>query len=274
MIEIPLQGICNFYKNAPNRFAICLYFKPKDYLGGFEMKKMVLGLIFACLVGCASVQPDDPTAINDALVGFTVNSQAERWPEALRFVTPDEADEITDENGLMKEEYRVAASRLRISALKRMPWKVDGKGRLIGIKPVLDDFNTKYVVSEDQKKVGTNLEQMRQDRIKRTLERGQRIMAGEEEEANKEPEVEVYTNKLTEEEKRKYGSTGELRSPEGEIETTATYTSEESSSEDSFSSESGYNSDDQPSQVFEPENSSVEEDGYYGPDESGATSDF
>jgi hypothetical protein len=173
----------------------------------------------------------------------------------------------------MKEEYRVAASRLRISALKRMPWKVDGKGRLIGIKEVLDDFNKKYIVSEDEKKVGTNLEQMRQDRIKRTLERGQRIMAGEEEEANKEPEVEVITNKLTEDEKRKYGSTGELRAPE-DVETTATYTSE-GSSEDSFSSESSYSSEEeQPSQVFEPENSNIEEDGYYGPDESGATSDF
>lgn len=237
------------------------------------MKKMALGLIFACLVGCASVQPDDPTAINDALVGFTVNSQAERWPEALKFVTASEAEEITDESGLMKAEYRVAASRLRISALKRMPWKVDGKGRLIGIKEVLDDFNKKYIVSEDEKKVGTNLEQMRQDRIKRTLERGQRIMAGEEEEASKEPEVEVITNKLTEDEKRKYGSTGELRAPE-EVETTATYTSE-GSSEDSYSSESSYSSEEeQPSQVFEPENSNIEEDGYYGPDESGATSDF
>ena len=166
------------------------------------MKKMALGLILACLVGCAGVQSDDPTAINDALVGFTVNSQAEHWPEALKFVTADEAEEITDENGLMKEEYRVAASRLRISALKRMPWKVDAKGRLIGIKEVLDDFNKKYIVSEDEKKVGSNLEQMRQERIKRTLERGQRIMAGEEEQANQEPEVEVITNKLTEDEKR------------------------------------------------------------------------
>ena len=114
---------------------------------------------------------------------------------------------------------------------------------------------------------------MRQDRIKRTLERGQRIMAGEEEEASKEPEVEVITNKLTEDEKRKYGSTGELRAPE-EVETTATYTSE-GSSEDSYSSESSYSSEEeQPSQVFEPENSNIEEDGYYGPDESGATSDF
>ena len=117
------------------------------------MKKVVLGSILALLVGCASVQPNDPVAINDALVGFTVNSQGKHWPEALSFVTPDEAEEITDENGLMKEEYRLAASRLRISALKQMPWRVDGRGRLIGIKDVLDDFNKKYIVSEEKSSV-------------------------------------------------------------------------------------------------------------------------
>ena len=101
------------------------------------MKKMVLGWLFAfLLVGCASTPPNDPTAINDALIGFTVNSQGELWHEAILFVTPNEADEISDENGLMKQEYRVAASRLRISALRQMPWRVDKKGRLIGIKAV------------------------------------------------------------------------------------------------------------------------------------------
>lgn len=239
------------------------------------MKKMVLGWFVAMLVGCASTQPNDPTAINDALIGFTVNSQGEHWHEAILFVTPDEADEISDENGLMKQEYRVAASRLRISALRQMPWRVDRKGRLIGIKAVLDDFNRKYAVSEDEKKVGSNLEQMRQERINRTLEKGKRIMAGEEEEA-KEPEVEVFTNKLTEEEKRKYGSTGELRKPESE--SGAVYESE-SETGDTEPTDEVYPANDEPPadepvQVFEPENGGVEEDGYYGPDESGATSDF
>ena len=237
------------------------------------MKKMVLGCIFTLLLfGCASTPPNDPTAINDALIGFTVNSQGEHWHEAILFVTPDEADEISDENGLMKQEYRVAASRLRISALRQMPWKVDSKGHLVGIKAVLDDFNRKYAVSEDEKKVGTNLEQMRQDRINRTLEKGKRIMAGEEEEAQKEPEVEVFTNKLTEEEKRKYGSTGELRKPDEATEESSSdfATDESSSATDTYDAEPS----DEPVQVFEPENQGVEEDGYYGPDESGATSDF
>ena len=242
------------------------------------MKKMVLGWFVAMLViGCASTQPNDPTAINDALIGFTVNSQGEHWHEAILFVPPDEADEISDENGLMKQEYRVAASRLRISALRQMPWRVDKKGRLIGIKAVLDDFNRKYAVSEDEKKVGTNLEQMRQERINRTLEKGKRIMAGEEEEAAKEPEVEVFTNKLTEEEKRKYGSTGELRRPESEE--GAAYEAEPASDDSEptgevYPAESDETPADEPVQVFEPENGGVEEDGYYGPDESGATSDF
>lgn len=238
------------------------------------MKKVVLGFALAALLGCASVDPSDPTAINDALVGFTVNSQGKHWAEALKFVTPDEAEEISDENGLVREEYRVAASRLRISALRQMPWRVDGKGRLVGIKAVLDDFNRKYAVSEDEKNVGSNLEQMRQERIQRTLEKGRRIMAGEDEESPKDPEVEVFTNKLTEEEKQMYGSTGELRKPEQD------YNSESESSYGSSSETSSYDSygdsepSDEPVQVFEPENSGVEEDGYYGPDESGATSDF
>lgn len=250
------------------------------------MKKMVLGLFSALLfVGCASTAPSDPTAINDALIGFTVNSQGEHWHEALEFVTPDEADDLTDENGLMKQEYRLAASRLRVSALKQMPWSVDRKGRLIGIKAVLEDFNRKFTVSEEEKKVGSNLEQMRQDRINRTIERGKRIMAGEEEAAQKEPEVEIFTNKLTEEEKRKYGSTGELRKPDGYTEEAessessygeSSYDSESSESSETSYESSSYDSEssDEPAQVFEPENKGVEEDGYYGPDESGATSDL
>ena len=107
----------------------------------------------------------------------------------------------------MKEEYRLAASRLRISALKQMPWRVDERGRLIGIKDVLDDFNKKYIVSEDEKKVGTNLEQMRQERINRTLEKGKRIMAGEDEQ--KEPEVEVYRRRKAQ--IRQHGRTSPAR---------------------------------------------------------------
>ena len=84
----------------------------------------------------------------------------------------------------------------------------------MGIKAAMDEANERYVVSEEQAKVGTNLEEMEKQRIQRRLEEGQKILQGEEEEAKAEPEVEVFTNKLTEEEKRKYGSTRDLQAPE------------------------------------------------------------
>jgi len=89
-----------------------------------RMKKVVLGLLVSLLLwGCSSTKPNDSDAVNDALIGFTVNAQASRWQEALVFVTPDEVDEITDGNGIMKQEYRVAAKRMKLSTLKQMEWE-------------------------------------------------------------------------------------------------------------------------------------------------------
>ena len=201
------------------------------------MKKVVLGLLpLLLLCGCGGTKSNDSDAVNDALIGFTVNAQGSRWPEALAFITEDEVDEITDQNGLMKPEYQMAAKRIKLSTLKQMEWEVDRRGRLVGMKDVMDESNERYKVSDAQKSVGLDLDKKRQERIQNKLEEGKRILSGEEEEV-KEPEVEYYSNKLTEEEKRKYGSTGELRPPEkSEIEKTATTESEELDSEESSES--------------------------------------
>jgi hypothetical protein len=55
---------------------------------------------------------------------------------------------------------------------------------------------------------------MEDERVKRRIEQGQKILQEEEEEANQEQEEIVYSNKLTDEEKRKYGSTRDLQAPE------------------------------------------------------------
>ncbi len=201
------------------------------------MKKVVLGLIPLLLLwGCSGTKSNDSDAVNDALIGFTVNAQASRWPEALAFITEDEVDEITDQNGLMKPEYQMAAKRIKLSTLKQMEWEVDRRGRLVGMKDVMDESNERYKVSDAQKSVGLDLDKKRQERIQNKLEEGKRILSGEKEEA-KEPEVEYYTNKLTEEEKRKYGSTGELRPPEkSEVEKPAATESEDIDSEESSES--------------------------------------
>ena len=78
----------------------------------------------------------------------------------------------------------------------------------------MDEANERYVMSEEQAKVGTNLKQMEDERIKRRIEQGQKILQEEEETANQEQEEIVYSNKLTDEEKRKYGSTRDLQAPE------------------------------------------------------------
>jgi len=177
------------------------------------MKKglMVLFAFLMVLSGCAGSKSSNPDQINDALVGFTTSVQGVRWEEALKYVTEDEVYAISDGKEF-KPEYQVAARRLKLSTLKQMELYVDGSGRLVGIKKAMDDSNERYKMSENQAKVGLDLDKKEQERIKRRLEEGQKIL--EEESKPQEPEVEVFTNKLTEEEKRKYGSTKELLPPE------------------------------------------------------------
>ena len=108
----------------------------------------------------------------------------------------------------------LAARRLPLSVLRKQGLGVDGRGRLVGIKAAMDGANERTKMSADQAKVGTNLKQMEDERIKRRIEQGQKIMQEEEEAANQEQEEIVFSNKLTDEEKRKYGSTRDLQAPE------------------------------------------------------------
>lgn len=182
------------------------------------MKKLlvcVAALAAVILSACGGTKSDDPEALDNALVGFTSCVQGSRWQEALEYVTPDEADVIGTADGYeFKPEYMTAARRLPLSTLRKAGLEVDGKGRLIGIKDALDEANERNVMSAEQAKVGTNMKQMEDERIKRRIAEGQKIMQEESEAANQEQEEIVYSNKLTEEEKRKYGSTGELRAAE------------------------------------------------------------
>ena len=184
------------------------------------MKKLLASLaaisfVATLLTGCAGSRSDDPEAIDNALVGFTSCVQGSRWQEALQYVTPDEADAIATSDGYeFKDQYKTAARRLPLSTLRKAGLEVDSKGRLVGIKDAMDEANERYVMSEEQAKVGTNLKQMEDERVKRRIEQGQKILQEEESEANQEQEEIVYSNKLTDEEKRKYGSTRELLAPE------------------------------------------------------------
>lgn len=181
------------------------------------MKKLLVSLSLAALAltACGGTRSDDPEALDNALVGFTSCVQGSRWQEALDYVTPSEADAIATSDGYeFKDEYKTAARRLPLSTLRRAGLEVDSRGRLVGIKTAMDEANERYVMSEDQAKVGTNLKQMEDERVKRRIAQGQKILEEEENAANQEQEVEVLSNKLTDEEKRKYGSTRDLQAPE------------------------------------------------------------
>lgn len=185
------------------------------------MKKLfaLLSVVSIFLWGCAGNAPkgnEEVYSLDETLVSFTSSVQSSRWQEALGYVTPSEAMAIGTSDGYeFLPEYQTAANRLPLSTLRRSSnLSLDSEGRLVGIKAVMDESNERYRVSEEQAQVGRNLKQMEEDRIKRRLEEGQKILMEEEANANQEPQVEVLTNRLTDDEKRKYGSTGELLAPE------------------------------------------------------------
>ena len=179
------------------------------------MKKILLGLSFVAMIlsACAG-SSKDPEQLDNALAGFAACVQSSRWQEALEYVTQDEAYAISPDGYEFKEEYKVAARRLPLSTLRKAGLELDRHGRLVGIKKAMDEANERYVMSEDQAKVGTNLKEMEDARIKRRIEEGKKVLQEEAEAAHQEQEEIVYSNKLTDEEKRKYGSTRDLQAPE------------------------------------------------------------
>ena len=84
------------------------------------MKKILLGFVLTAfaLIGCAGTS-NDPEALDNALVGFTSCVQGSRWQEALDYVTPDEANQISPDGYEFKPEYQTAARRLPLSTLRK-----------------------------------------------------------------------------------------------------------------------------------------------------------
>jgi len=121
-----------------------------------------LGFIGACSSG-PKPEVNSEDAINDALISFTYSAQGGRYSDALECLTYDDQLKIIDGNGNIKEEYRVAMTRVKLSSLQRMPFTLDFKGRLEGMVAVLDDANRKFTMSQQQR--STSLEQVEKNRV-------------------------------------------------------------------------------------------------------------
>jgi hypothetical protein len=103
----------------------------------------MLRLLVLCaaffIASCAGASRK-PEKTYDVMVAFVQKAQAGFWKEAMDYVTPSERDEMMD-GGQVFPEYRDAIKRIRLSTFRNMELELDRKGRLVGIKDVLDDSN-------------------------------------------------------------------------------------------------------------------------------------
>lgn len=130
------------------------------------MNRLLVSLFSAILVWSCSSDPKPEVigedAVNDALVSFTYNSQSGRYSEALEQITYEDQLKILDGNGDWKPEYKAAAKRIKISALQKMHFSVDSQGRLEGMIAVLDEANSKFSMSDEQRSI--NLDKVEKNR--------------------------------------------------------------------------------------------------------------
>jgi hypothetical protein len=105
------------------------------------MLKLFMLCVALFVASCASsVASRNPEKINEAMITFVTKARAGFWREAMGVVTPNERDDMMD-GGQVLPEYKEAIGRIRLSTVKNMDIGLDGKGRLVGIKDVLDESN-------------------------------------------------------------------------------------------------------------------------------------
>jgi len=172
------------------------------------MFRIMVAWVVLVLMACApsSQLVNDPEKTNEVLISFMTKAQADYWLEAMDNITYEERVAMMDGDQI-KPEYQTAIKRVRLSAISKMDFSLDRKGRLIGVKAMLDEFNKRYTVSDQQRGVNlSEVEKARADRINKLREEGQRIL-DEQKNTPQDTKEEVMTNRLTEEERQKYGST-------------------------------------------------------------------
>jgi hypothetical protein len=112
----------------------------------------------------------DPDKTNEVMITFVQRAQAGFWKEAMGYVTPEERDAMM-ENGQVMPEYRAAVGRIRLSIIKNMDLRLDGKKRLVGLLDILDESNEFYKSSDEKVVIDpSKLEDLSVQRIKREKE--------------------------------------------------------------------------------------------------------
>jgi len=111
----------------------------------------------AILLSCTSEpkpEVNSEDAVNDALISFNYNAQGGRFSEAIAFITYRDQMKLIDANGNVKEEYKLAMKRIKLSSLQKNHFMLDSKGALEGMVAVLDEANRKALTSDEQRSLG------------------------------------------------------------------------------------------------------------------------
>jgi len=113
---------------------------------------LAIFLVMACVGGRSSGGvrfSADSEKTNEVMITFVQRAQAGFWKEAMENVCLEERAEMMDGVNVM-QEYKDAVNRIRLSTIKNMDLGLDRKGRLVGLKDILDESNERYVASDEK----------------------------------------------------------------------------------------------------------------------------
>jgi len=110
---------------------------------------LILFAIFS-IVACAGTRSaSDPDKTYEVFIEFHKDAKAGFWREAMARVTPNEREEMMEGADVM-QEYKDAVNRIRLTTIKNMDLSLDKKGRLVGLKDILDESNERTVASDEK----------------------------------------------------------------------------------------------------------------------------
>ena len=157
------------------------------------MLRVLLLLIVLSLVSCATSRNRDPERVNDVMITFVQRAQAGFWKEAMENITPEEREDMMEGNQVM-QEYKDAVNRIRLSTIKNMDLGLDGRGRLVGVKEILDESNNMVRAAEEKIAVDpSKLEDLSIKRMKEEEESKKRFQ--KEAQVEEKSEWDIYYSK-------------------------------------------------------------------------------
>jgi len=152
------------------------------------LRQLILLFTALSLAACAGTKSAaEQERINDVMITFLQKAKAGFWKEAMENVCQDERSDMI-EDGQVMQEYKDAINRIRLTTIKKMDLSLDRRGKLVGLKDILDESNEAYKASDEKVVIDpSKLEDLAAKRQKAEAEAAKR-----EREASLEPEKSTW----------------------------------------------------------------------------------